>query len=718
MKKLFIVIFVLLNASYTAVAQQWTSYTNFNNVSQMTFQAGGNIIWGATPGGIFSFSSADTVLIKHYTNVDGLPYIEASSIVLDNGQNKWIGTLGGGLARLDSAGINFSVYTSNDGLASDTLLCVAASDHYIFTGGFGCLSCYDISNDTWSIPLTSGQGFPLGSVTQALAARNDSLWIATDQGLQIVINTSSFSVIRTLGNWMTFGSYDGLTSDIRCILLTDTLSMIGAANGAAKLVGGTWQKIPGLSNQIRSIAQIGDSIFFATNDGVKLWYQNILSDISTGLLSYNVYSLLVDGDRNIWAGSDSGLNCQAGASWRSFPFDCMRDNNIKDMAVGSGGMVWLAHPQSGVSYNRNNSWNYLNLSNTGLPINQPSNIAVTDDKSLWVGTWGSGLFVRRPDSLWTAYYSPAPLPTPFIGQILPALNGVYLINYDLPDGVDAISFFSKVDSSWHYLYAPTNKFYPTCIAIDNVQNLWIGSYYNGLYRISPEGTWSNWSPTSGFSSNHVYSLCSGPNGTLWIGTENGLFAYDGNNFTNYNFSNSPILSDNVFSVTFDRSDNLWIGTQNGLNCLSWKGQWTSYSSDPSSPYYSKLISNSIIKVLAFPDNTAGDDIYIATSKGLSVLKYDASAQPPLDKSYVAPNPFNMAKDEYIYFSDLPSEARIDIYTLDGRVCGTFYGPAVPAHTLSVRPKKDFFRQPASGIYLCRISSKERKTYICKLVILR
>jgi sugar lactone lactonase YvrE len=653
-------------------------------------------------------------LIKHYTNVDGLPYIEASSVTLDARHHKWIGTLGGGLARLDSAGNAWTVFTRNDGLASDTVLCTAAGGQNVFAGGYGSLSYYDGYN--W-FSLLAQQGYELGNRTQALAARDDSLWIATDQGLRIV-KVSPLSSIRDTNNWTTFSNYDGLSSDVRCILLTDTLSMIGAANGAARLVGGAWQRIPGLGDQVRSIVQIGDSLFLATNNGVKLWRQNVLSDISPGLLSYNVLSLSVDEGQILWAGCDRGLCRYDGGSWKAFVFDCMKDNNINDLAVGSGGVIWLAHPQSGISYYRDDRCNYLNQTSTGWPINQPSHIGVSSDNSLWVGTWGLGLFVKRPDDLWLAYSSPTPLTTPYIGQILPVPGGVYLINYDLPDGIDAISFFWQQDSTWRSFNAPTNKFYPISILFDKQQNLWVGSYYNGLYRRSPEGIWVNWSPTSGLASNYVAALCLDSRENLWIGTDNGLFYYDGKTFLSYRTDNSPILSNNVVSLSRDRSDNLWIGTDSGLSCLTWDGQWKNYSQDNRYDNSSKLISNSIIKVLAMPGNSTGDDIYIATAQGLSLFRYNDVIQRTVDQPYVAPNPFNMTRDGHIYFSNLPSEARIDIYTLDGRPCGTFYGPPAPAHTLTIRPGNEFSRQPVSGIYLCRIRSSGQKPYICKLVIVR
>lgn len=715
MKRLCLALSCLAVIGQPAMAQDWTSYTNFNRVQQLAVQPGAKLIWGATPGGVFCLLAEGGTLSRHYTNVDGLPYIEASSITIDPRRNKWMGTLGGGLARLDSAGTGWRTYSRDDGMASDTILCLASSGQKIFAGGFGSLSCFD--GYSW-FALLAQQGYPLGERTNALAVRNDTLWIATDQGVRLA-QITPLGAIRDTAHWSTFASYDGLSSDIISLMVDSIGTYLGCANGAARLAAGYWQRIPELDRPVRSMVRQGDSILLATDSGVKLWRQNILSDLSTGLPSYDVFSLVRDDTGRLWSGGAKGVAWLDGSSWTALAFNGPRENFINDLAISGQGVIWLAHYRyptiaSGLSYLQNGLWQHLDQSSTGRPIDQPSFIGLTPDNSLWVGTWGLGLFSRSPDGLWRSYSSPTPLPTPYIGGIAPWAGGVFVINYDVPSGVDAISRFWPQDSSWSAYYAPTNKFYPICLLPDFSGNLWIGSYYNGLYRRSPDGAWANWSPTNGLASNYVSALWLDRQDNLWVGTDNGLFCFDGSRFIRYGAEDSPLLSNNIRSLAGDRSDNLWVGTDRGLSCRQWNGRWSYFVQEAGGG----LISNDIIKVLAYPAGGSGDDIYVATSRGLSRLRHNSLASRTEPAVHLAPNPLDLSRDGRLYMSNLPSEARVDFYTLDGRHSGTFHGPAAPAHTLVIRPQTQFTRPPASGIYLCRIQSEERPTAICKLVIIR
>ena len=721
MKKICLYISSLLILPLTSQAQQWTSHTNFNHVSQLAFQPGGHIIWGATPGGIFSFSSTDTVLIQHYTNVDGLPYIEASSVTLDQHHHKWIGTLGGGLAKLDSAGNAWTVFTRNDGLASDTVLCTAAGGQNVFAGGYGSLSYYDGYN--W-FSLLAQQGYELGNRTQALAARDDSLWIATDQGLRIV-KVSPLSSIRDTNNWTTFSNYDGLSSDVRCILLTDTLSMIGAANGAARLVGGAWQRIPGLGDQVRSLARMGDSLFLATNNGVKLWHQNVLSDISPGLLSYNVLSLTVDEGQILWAGCDQGLCRYDAGSWDNYVFPGIAKNYVQHVSVSKTKTVWTTDGNTLISNYKNNSWSAFTNPIPGIPLTA---LTVDQDNNAWIGLgWWDGL-----NNSYLLKYCPDSLVNIFSTPRVPAGCGVWtgMVDRDNTKYFTAYNFaifsVSPDDSVWTSYVDPSprgaynNAMWIISIAKDLSGGLWLGSYYNDLTYFKPqENTWEHFGVESGIPDVNIRQIAVDNSNIIWLATGNGLCRSEYDpvahtlRSTVFQTSSSPILGNDIRSIVIDRSDNKWIGTERGLSLLTWDGKWVNYDRR-----FSPLISNDIRQLAVCPHDRSGDDIYIATAQGLSVLRYDAVAQRPVDNPSVAPNPFNMTRDGHIYFSNLPSEARIDIYTLDGRPSGTFYGPPPPPNPQTRGRIRVFPRRPAAGLYLCRISSSGQKPVICKLVMIR
>ncbi len=70
----------------------------------------------------------------------------------------------------------------------------------------------------------------------------------------------------------------------------------------------------------------------------------------------------------------------------------------------------------------------------------------------------------------------------------------------------------------------------TSIYEDSSNELWIGSWEEGLYRVKTDGSIENLrhNPmnTNSLCSNFVRSCCEDNSGDLWIGTFNGLNRYD------------------------------------------------------------------------------------------------------------------------------------------------------------------------------------------------
>lgn len=72
----------------------------------------------------------------------------------------------------------------------------------------------------------------------------------------------------------------------------------------------------------------------------------------------------------------------------------------------------------------------------------------------------------------------------------------------------------------------------------------------------------------GFSQGMISSIKQSNKGFIWIGTENGLFRYDGYSYQRYTRDRNAegSLSNNHINAIFEDSDNnLWIGTNNGVN---------------------------------------------------------------------------------------------------------------------------------------------------------
>lgn len=73
--------------------------------------------------------------------------------------------------------------------------------------------------------------------------------------------------------------------------------------------------------------------------------------------------------------------------------------------------------------------------------------------------------------------------------------------------------------------------------------------------------WKIWSTSnSNIPTNELKCLIIDITGTLWIGSDAGLIRFDGNSFTVFDTSNTPMKSNSVWGIDNDRQNNLWIST--------------------------------------------------------------------------------------------------------------------------------------------------------------
>ncbi len=152
---------------------------------------------------------------------------------------------------------------------------------------------------------------------------------------------------------------------------------------------------------------------------------------------------------------------------------------------------------------------------------------------------------------------------------------------------------------WKYIEQTNNFFYfshnpdnPTSVCDnviwsifeDNMGNLWIGGHDNGL-SILPVHEKNKTAPkfinyyydennTTSINSKTINSFCQSMDGTMWIGTMNGLYKTKANIFDtiglkNLEFSsfheNDGLPSEGITGILEDDHGNLWLSTANGIS---------------------------------------------------------------------------------------------------------------------------------------------------------
>jgi ligand-binding sensor domain-containing protein len=105
---------------------------------------------------------------------------------------------------------------------------------------------------------------------------------------------------------------------------------------------------------------------------------------------------------------------------------------------------------------------------------------------------------------------------------------------------------------------------PKCLAIDSLDNIWIGGGPLNLQKF--DGTeWKSFRDVL-FPCN-VSDLDFDKNNNLWVSSFSsgcGLFRFDGANWNNFNPDNSELTDGIIMCTLTDQNNKLWIGTFNGL----------------------------------------------------------------------------------------------------------------------------------------------------------
>jgi len=197
-----------------------------------------------------------------------------------------------------------------------------------------------------------------------------------------------------------------------------------------------------------------------------------------------------------------------------------------------------------------------------LPENVIYYIEIDGEDVIWMGTQGSGL-IKYDGVNWKKYKlsnSILPSPSNYISSI--ALDDKQNVWIGTNGGL------LKYDRSRWIVYDTTNSgllitYYGNidirALEFSKQENLWIG-FRGGPWLTKYDGQrWLNYDSTnSPFSRTLVSCLRIDRNNNLWIGAR-GLVKLDGANWTVYTTQNTPLTSNAIYDIEFDKTGNLWCG---------------------------------------------------------------------------------------------------------------------------------------------------------------
>lgn len=534
-------------------------------------------IWIGTQNGGLDKLDMETLVFTHYKhdpqNTNSLATNSINSLLEDNKGTLWVALRHGGIDQFNPELKTFLHYKHNDldpkSISNDEVAALYNDENKRLWAGtwFGGLNCMSLSEQQG---IHQNKTFPINFGKDA--SNNAAIAFGKLKNGDLLIGTQYNGLYVIRGN-QDIVRAETLYSWAKAISKFSILYIKESSDGILYL--GTTE---------------GLALVNLKDQSIKL-YTNKYNLQGSGLKDNEIYSLFEDHTGVIWIGTKKGLNKLVPKRFEQYKTDA--NNN---------------------ELTRNNVLSFVEK----------------DPETIWIGTWGSGIFQYHLKSnqsietfsgnkdqkygnyIWSLYKDQQN--TIWIGT-----NDKGFYSYNLL--TNKFKFYNDLPG--------LNNLQVTCFYEDIHHNFWIGTW-EGLLKFNRQTNQCVWfknSPgdSNSLSNNFVTAINGNQSGEIWIGTR-----YEGLNklilqpdHTTYQFTSyqsldnkQDAINNNYISSLFvDAHNELWIGTEGGgLN------KYISKSNNFSSITEAQGLPNNYIQGIS--EDKKGN-IWISTNNGLAVLKNDS-----------------------------------------------------------------------------------------------
>lgn len=709
----------------------WTTYTNMNGVSEILLRSGK--LWCATTGGVAVLDMNKLTFTK-ITNVNGLGGNYLYSVARDSGGSFWFGAQNGTLTKYTPDENSWLVYNFidrdesrlhiNDIVPDGEMLWIATNK---------ALSLFLIAKNGGEIKETYRRlGENLNGEEEVTCVRivGERIWAGLKGG--VATANKSDPNLMDFSRWTSFTkeTSSGLGSNtVYCLININDDILVGTDQGVYEFdpLDSTWQSI-GLEDQtVNDLQYSNQNLYAATSSGIYVYQNPVWAPLSdSGLLSTDLYSITIDSNGTIWAGTaDQGISAYNGTVWKNYLIDGPPSNDFVDMETDEAGNLWCAHDQYGASLFDRQKWTSLS---TIPEIKGHSIQAVKEDGqgNIWFSSWGGGVIKYDRDTTWIRFTEKnSPLkgiasdPTYVVVNdlVIDEIGNRWFPNWEPSDSTRLVCSPSEQDTSWVVFYDREGiKSILLLRVFAKGGHLFVCTRDMGLYDFNYNWTLENksddqithyTSETDHLSDNAVLCANVDKDDVLWVGTASGLDKFDPD-YERFSAVQMPDpLGPQVNDIAVDERNNKWIATVNGLGKINAEGEFTEYFTT----FNSNLCANNVLR-LHIDKNTG--DIWIGTDNGLSRFESGIGA-PAKDLSEVVPFPNPLVIEtgtELLTFDRLPYQTAVRIFT----VAGDLVKEIKSGNQWDGRNQGG--ELVASGIYLFQVQDPSGKSAVGKIAVIR
>jgi len=293
---------------------------------------------------------------------------------------------------------------------------------------------------------------------------------------------------------------------------------------------------------------------------------------SQGLSHLNINGLCIDPEGTLWIGSSDGFLffMRKGVLQEYKGTVNIIRSSIKQISAFGPNILTIATEGQGlILLNTVSGKTEIIDSRRGLASNLILTVFLDREKNLWAGTQASGLsrVMAVPVQMINKGNG---LSGDCITAIVQSADGTIWTG-NAAGGIDRIK-----DGRVENLGSRTGlgKLPVYSIAIDKKNNAWFGSL-KSLIRFDGQSS-KAFGQKQGFNCTYFHALLATRDGSLWVGTDQGIFIMKDEHIVSVLTTREGMPSNKIFCFLEDRKGNVWVGTQDGGLARVTKGKITSY----------------------------------------------------------------------------------------------------------------------------------------------
>ncbi|MDP3148087.1 MAG: two-component regulator propeller domain-containing protein [Ignavibacteria bacterium] len=593
-----------------------------NNSINCILQTRDGFLWIATKDGLNRYDGQSFKIFKNIPlDSTSLPENYVMSLLESRSGTLWVGTWGGGLCKYNAM---YETFTRCDlpTPSDDYIQCLFEDSrnnlwYGTTTGGLNKLNRKTHSIISYNKMPGCKIQFPSDNITFITEDEKGFLWIGTWSDGLIQFNPRAETVKQLTHNPEDINSI--ASNGVWHILIDDEKFLWLSTFSGVDLLDLTTHEIihqPNFSVEEKKFLTTTIRQMFKDHFG-KLWIGtydysglfyfdknekrkrfdnngfNVLrneEDNPNSISSNRIRWMYEDRKHNLWVGTEDGLNklpaTKPFLQYRHFP---VRNSSLGGKVVssiyeGHDDILWVGFGGGGfdkIDLKTDVIAHYNHYANDKFSLSDWDVITIHEDKNgiMWVGTSRGGLNRFNPKTgIFTHYLHDAKNPHSIISnwvqQILETYDGLFLVGTN--DGLQVFDQEKETFAPYNPVISKNADLLPSKLSVnalyeDREENLWIGTWLDGLFRYSPkEQKLYHYMPDVrdpfSLGSSKVTTIFEDSKGFIWIGTHSGgLNKFDKKTKKFYHFStHNGLPNDVVFGVLEDRSGNLWVSTLNGL----------------------------------------------------------------------------------------------------------------------------------------------------------